>query len=120
MLRLMEWIQFIARGWWERRKREKEGIQRTRGRQEDRERGKESDRNYRVKQYTIHKAGGGESNRQIENLFLRAGVSNIYGSPDITVSLSHHKHWQRIFSNDYMATQVNVLVTLTLCNLMDL
>lgn len=59
---------------------------------------------YRVKQYTIHKAGGGESNRQIENLFLRAGVSNIYRSPDITVSLSH-KHGQRIFSNDDMATQ---------------
>ena len=78
---------------------------------------------YRVKQYTIHKTGGGESNRQIENLFLRAGVSNIYRSPDITLSLSHHKHGQRIFSNDDMATQVKVLVTqscLTLCSLMDL
>lgn len=44
MLRLTEWIQFTARGLLERRKREKEGIQRTRETQENREKGKESDR----------------------------------------------------------------------------
>ena len=38
------------------------------------------------------KAGGIESNRQIENSFLGAGVSNICRSPDITVSLNHCKY----------------------------
>lgn len=54
--RFTSWIQFIA-GLWKKGEKEKGRVQRTRD--AGRRRGKKLTGGYRVKQYTIHKAGGG-------------------------------------------------------------